>query len=50
MVIRKVNTVKIEESALTGESVPVDKEDLVIPAGDEVGIGDRTNMAFSVQT
>ena len=42
----EVNTVKIEESALTGESVPVDK-DLVIPAGDEVGIGDRTNMAFS---
>ena len=42
----EVSTVKIEESALTGESVPVDK-DLVIPAGDEVGIGDRTNMAFS---
>lgn len=42
----EVNTVKIEESALTGESVPVDK-DLVIPTGDEVGIGDRTNMAFS---
>lgn len=42
----EVNTVKIEESALTGESVPVDK-DLVIPAGDEVGIGDRTNMALS---
>lgn len=42
----EVNTVKIEESALTGESVPVDK-DLVIPAGDEVGIGDCTNMAFS---
>ena len=42
----EVNTVKIEESALTGESVPVDKY-LVIPAGDEVGIGDRTNMAFS---
>ena len=41
-----VNTVKIEESALTGESVPVDK-DLEIPSGDEVGIGDRTNMAFS---
>ena len=42
----EVNTVKIEESALTGESVPVDK-DLVIPTGDEVGIGDRTSMAFS---
>ena len=42
----EVNTVKIEESALTGESVPVDK-DIVIPTGDEVGIGDRTNMAFS---
>ena len=42
----EVNTVKIEESALTGESVPVDK-DLDIPSGDEVGIGDRTNMAFS---
>ena len=42
----EVNTVKIEESALTGESVPVDK-DLEIPSEDEVGIGDRTNMAFS---
>ena len=42
----EVSTVKIEESALTGESVPVDK-DLVIPTGDEVGIGDRINMAFS---
>ena len=46
MLLFEVNTVKIEESALTGESVPVDK-DLVIPTGDEVGIGDRTNMAFS---
>lgn len=36
---------KIEESALTGESVPVDKtvETLTDP---ESGIGDRTNMAF----
>lgn len=36
---------KIEESALTGESVPVDKtvDTLTDP---ESGIGDRTNMAF----
>ena len=36
---------QIEESALTGESVPVDKQ--VDPlTGADVGIGDRTNMAF----
>lgn len=37
---------KIEESALTGESVPVDK-DANFVATEEVGIGDRINMAFS---
>ena len=37
---------KIEESALTGESVPVTKEaETVIPA--DAGLGDRVNMAFS---
>lgn len=42
---RSVN-LKIEESALTGESVPVDKNaDLVCDK--EVGLGDRLNMAFS---
>ena len=35
---------KIEEAALTGESVPTEKNINVI--ADEAGIGDRTNMAF----
>lgn len=39
-------SLKIEEAALTGESVPVEKETGVLPAGD-IGIGDRINMAFS---
>ncbi|MEM1485799.1 cation-translocating P-type ATPase [Oscillospiraceae bacterium PP1C4] len=37
---------KIEESALTGESVPVDKDCNFVANGD-VGLGDRINMAFS---
>lgn len=39
-------SLKIEEAALTGESVPVEKTITVLPAGD-IGIGDRVNMAFS---
>ena len=46
MRLLEVNTIKIEEAALTGESVPVEK-DLVIPEGKDVGIGDRSNMAFA---
>ena len=43
--IQSVN-LKIEESALTGESVPVDKvADFV--AKEDIGIGDQINMAFS---
>ncbi|MDF2804469.1 MAG: putative cation-transporting ATPase, partial [Anaerocolumna sp.] len=38
-------SLKINESALTGESVSVEKEDIVITK--EVPLGDRTNMVFS---
>jgi len=37
---------KIQESALTGESVPVDKQTSQL-TGDEIAVGDRINMAFS---
>lgn len=42
----EASSLKIEEAALTGESVPVEKELTVIDATD-VGIGDRVNMAYS---
>lgn len=42
----EVSTLKIEEAALTGESVPVEKN-LAVLENTEVGIGDRVNMAFS---
>jgi Ca2+-transporting ATPase len=37
---------KIQESSLTGESVPVDKKTIVL-TGDDIALGDRVNMAFS---
>ncbi len=43
--IEAVN-LKIQESSLTGESVPVDKRTETL-TGNEVALGDRINMAFS---
>lgn len=43
--IEAVN-LKIQESSLTGESVPVEKSTKPL-TGDEIALGDRINMAFS---
>lgn len=40
------NSLQVEESALTGESVPVDKDASEVLNGSEMPIGDRINMAF----
>lgn len=37
---------KVQESSLTGESVPVEKNTAVLK-GNEIPLGDRSNMAFS---
>jgi len=37
---------KIQESALTGESVPADKQTALLQ-GKDIALGDRTNMTFS---
>ena len=44
MRLLEVNSLKIEEAALTGESVPVEK-DLAVAVAADAGIGDRVNMA-----
>ena len=45
-------SMKVEEAALTGESVPVDKKVEALTAGDngDVALGDRKNMVFMGST
>lgn len=41
------HSLRVEEAALTGESVPVDKQDSAITSDNEISLGDRTNMLYS---
>jgi len=46
MRIIKNHSVRVEESALTGESLPVDKTDEKLVSNNEISLGDRTNMLY----
>jgi P-type Ca2+ transporter type 2C len=39
-------SLELQESALTGESAPVNKDRTPLPEGGEVALGDRTNLVF----
>lgn len=41
------HSLRVEESALTGESIPVDKQEDTISSDTEVALSDRTNMLYS---
>lgn len=43
--LTRIRELRVDESALTGESLPVEKADQVLPP--ETVVGDRKNMAFS---
>lgn len=39
-------SLQVNESSLTGESIPVHKHIVVLPDGEEVSLGDRLNMGY----
>ena len=45
--IIEASSLQIEEAALTGESVPVEKNPHAVIEGDDIPLGDRLNMAYS---
>ena len=45
--ILEAATLKVDESALTGESVGVEKTTICIKGESEIALGDRTNMLYS---
>lgn len=46
MRITEVHSLRIDESTLTGESVPVDKQSNALPGDDKMPIGDRVNISY----
>jgi magnesium-transporting ATPase (P-type) len=46
----EVNELSIEEALLTGESIAVAKKTELLDGGNDLAIGDRTNMAFAATT
>lgn len=43
-------SLKVEEAALTGESVPVEKADKVFDGNEDISLGDRKNMVYMGST
>ena len=47
--VEEVFSLQVEEAALTGESLPVEKQAEALP-GDELPVGDRRNMLYAGTT